>query len=57
VLFVDLKGAMEILDVRDLGAAQGILDSVLERLMAAVHHYEGSITPPRRHAGGWAVSQ
>ena len=36
VLFADLKGSMELLADRDPEDARGILDPVLERMMAAV---------------------
>src|SRR5262249_44253833 len=41
VLFADLKGSMELLADRDPEEARAILDPVLERMMAAVHRYEG----------------
>src|SRR5215210_1290737 len=43
VLFADLKGSMELLAGRDPEEARGILDPVLERMMEAVHHYEGTV--------------
>ena len=43
VLFADLKGSMELLADRDPEEARQLLDPVLERLMAAVHHYEGTV--------------
>jgi class 3 adenylate cyclase/tetratricopeptide (TPR) repeat protein len=43
VLFADLKGSMELLADRDPEEARQILDPVLERLMAAVHCYEGTV--------------
>jgi class 3 adenylate cyclase len=43
VLFADLKGSMELLADRDPEEARRILDPVLERLMAAVHRYEGTV--------------
>jgi class 3 adenylate cyclase/tetratricopeptide (TPR) repeat protein len=43
VLFADLKGSMELLADRDPEEAQQLLDPVLERLMEAVHHYEGTV--------------
>ena len=43
VLFVDLKGSMELLADRDPEDARAILDPVLERMMAAVHRYEGTV--------------
>ena len=42
VLFADLKGSMELLD-RDPEEARKPLDPVLERMMEAVHHYEGTV--------------
>jgi class 3 adenylate cyclase/tetratricopeptide (TPR) repeat protein len=43
VLFADLKGSMELLADRDPEDARQLLDPVLERLMAAVHRYEGTV--------------
>jgi class 3 adenylate cyclase/tetratricopeptide (TPR) repeat protein len=43
VLFADLKGSMELLADRDPEEARAILDPVLERLMDAVHRYEGTV--------------
>ena len=43
VLFADLKGSMELLAERDPEEARKILDPVLERLMDAVHRYEGTV--------------
>jgi class 3 adenylate cyclase len=43
VLFADLKGSMELLADRDPEEAQRILDPVLERMMDAVHRYEGTV--------------
>jgi class 3 adenylate cyclase len=43
VLFADLKGSMEILADRDPEEARRLLDPVLERMMEAVHHYEGTV--------------
>src|SRR5215212_9931871 len=43
VLFADLKGSMELLADRDPEAARRILDPVLERMMEAVHRYEGTV--------------
>jgi predicted ATPase/class 3 adenylate cyclase len=43
VLFADLKGSMEILADRDAEDAQRVLDPVLERMMEAIHHYEGTV--------------
>jgi len=43
VLFADLKGSMELLADRDPEEARKILDAVLERMMEAVHRYEGTV--------------
>ena len=43
VLFADLKSSMELLADRDPEDARAILDPVLERMMDAVHHYEGTV--------------
>jgi class 3 adenylate cyclase/predicted ATPase len=43
VLFADLKGSMELLADRDPEEARKIIDPVLERMMDAVHHYEGTV--------------
>src|SRR4051794_17487951 len=43
VLFADLKGSMELLADRDREEARAILDPVLERMMEAVHRYEGTV--------------
>jgi class 3 adenylate cyclase len=43
VLFADLKGSMELLADRDPEEARHLLDPVLERVMAAVHRYEGTV--------------
>jgi predicted ATPase/class 3 adenylate cyclase len=43
VLFADLRGSMELLADRDPEEARAILDPVLERMMAAVHRYEGTV--------------
>src|SRR5262249_38722347 len=39
----DLKGSMELLADRDPEEARRILDPVLERMMEAVHRYEGTV--------------
>jgi len=46
VLFADLKGSMELLADRDPEEARQLLDPVLERMMAAVHRYEGTVNGP-----------
>src|SRR5881397_2185507 len=43
VLFADLRGSMELLADRDPEEARQLLDPVLERMMAAVHRYEGTV--------------
>jgi class 3 adenylate cyclase/tetratricopeptide (TPR) repeat protein len=43
VLFADLKGSMELLADRDPEEARELLDAVLQRMMEAVHHYEGTV--------------
>jgi len=43
ILFADLKGSMELLADRDPEEAREILDPVLERMMEAVHRYEGTV--------------
>ena len=43
VLFADLKGSLELLAGRDPEEARQLLDPVLERMMEAVHRYEGTV--------------
>ena len=43
VLFADLKGSLELLADRDPEEARKLLDPVLERMMEAVHRYEGTV--------------
>src|SRR5262245_43792546 len=43
VLFADLRGSMELLADRDPEEARKLLDPLLERMMEAVHHYEGTV--------------
>ena len=43
VLLADLKGSMELLADRDPEEARKLLDPVLERMMEAVHRYEGTV--------------
>jgi class 3 adenylate cyclase len=43
VLLADLKGSMELLADRDPEEARAILDPVVERMMEAVHRYEGTV--------------
>ena len=43
VLFADVKGSMALLADRDPEEARQLLDPVLERMMAAVHRYEGTV--------------
>jgi class 3 adenylate cyclase/tetratricopeptide (TPR) repeat protein len=44
VLFADIKSSMELIADRDPEDARGILDPVLELMMEAVHHFEGTVT-------------
>ena len=43
VLFADIKGSMELFAGRDAEAAQKLFDPVLERMIEAVHRYEGTV--------------
>jgi len=43
VLFADLKGSMELISERDPEEARKIIDPVLERMMEAVHRFEGTV--------------
>ena len=43
VLFADLKGSTELIAERDPEEACAILEPVLDRMMEAVHHYEGTV--------------
>src|SRR6266581_4131525 len=43
VLFADLKGSLELLAAGDPEEARKLLDPVLERMMEAVHFYEGTV--------------
>jgi class 3 adenylate cyclase/DNA-binding winged helix-turn-helix (wHTH) protein len=43
VLFAEIDGSMELLADHDVEDAQRFLDPVLERMMDAVHHYEGTV--------------
>jgi hypothetical protein len=43
VLFADLRGSLELLADRDPEEARQLLDPVLERMIAAVHRYEGTV--------------
>jgi class 3 adenylate cyclase len=43
VLFADLKGSMELLADRDPEEARKLLDPVLERMIEAVHRYDGTV--------------
>jgi class 3 adenylate cyclase/tetratricopeptide (TPR) repeat protein len=43
VLFADLKSSMELLADRDPEEARQLLDPVLQRMMEAVHRYEGTV--------------
>src|SRR5262244_1900931 len=43
VLFADIKSSMELLAYRDPEEGQQLLDGVLDRMMEAVHRYEGTV--------------
>jgi class 3 adenylate cyclase/tetratricopeptide (TPR) repeat protein len=43
VLFADLKGSMELIAERDPEEARRLLHPALERMMAAVYQYEGTV--------------
>lgn len=43
VLFADMKGSMELLADRDPEEARSVLDPVLQRMMDAVHRYDGTV--------------
>ena len=43
VLFADLKASMQLLADRDPEEARKLLDPVLERMMEAIHRYEGTV--------------
>ena len=43
MLFADRKGSMELLAERDPAEARQLLAPVLERMMAAVHRFEGTV--------------
>ena len=43
VLFADLKSSMKLLAGRDPEEARKLLDPVLNHMMEAVHHYEGTV--------------
>jgi class 3 adenylate cyclase/tetratricopeptide (TPR) repeat protein len=43
VLFADMKSSLEFLADRDPEEARKLLDPVLERMMEAVHRYEGTV--------------
>ena len=43
VLFADMRGSLELLADRDPEEARELLDAVLERMMEAVHRYEGTV--------------
>jgi len=47
VLFADLKGSMELLADRDPEDARKLLDAVVQRMMEAVHNYEGTVNEVR----------
>ena len=43
-LFADLKGSMEMLADRNPEEARKLLDPVLQHMIEAVHHYEGTVS-------------
>ncbi|HXH84820.1 MAG TPA: adenylate/guanylate cyclase domain-containing protein [Candidatus Tectomicrobia bacterium] len=43
VLFADMRGSLELLADRDPEDARSILDPVLQRMIEAVHRYEGTV--------------
>jgi class 3 adenylate cyclase/tetratricopeptide (TPR) repeat protein len=43
VLFADMKGSMELLADRDPEEARNLLDPVLELMLEAVRHYDGTV--------------
>ena len=43
VLFADIKGSMEVIADRDPEEVQKLLHAVLERMIEAVHRYEGTV--------------
>ena len=47
VVFADLKGSLELLAERDPEEARNLLDPVIERMMEAVHYYEGLVSEVR----------
>src|SRR5438445_12407527 len=44
VLFGDLKGSMELIANRDPEEARKLLEHVVERMIEAVHRYEGTVS-------------
>ena len=44
MLFADLKGSTELIADRDPEEARKLLDPVLEKMMEAVHRYEGTVS-------------
>ena len=47
ILFADLKSSMELLADRDPEDARRVLDAVVERMMEAVHAFEGTVSEVR----------
>jgi class 3 adenylate cyclase len=43
VLFADLKGSTELIQGLDPESAQQLLDPAIQRMMDAVHRYEGTV--------------
>jgi hypothetical protein len=56
VLFADLKGSMELLADRDPEEARRLLDPVVERMMEAVLHYEGTVNQVMGWTAPWSHS-
>lgn len=43
ILFVDIKGSTELIEHLDAEKAHQLLDPALQRMMDAVHRYEGTV--------------
>jgi len=43
VMFADIRGSFEMIDGRDAEHAQILLDTVLQKMIDAVHRYEGTV--------------
>jgi class 3 adenylate cyclase len=44
VLFADIKGSTELVRARDPEDAQRLLDGAVQRMMGAIHRYEGTVS-------------